>query len=162
MVASPRIVTVDPTGSLTQIVQAVATLLDLSITLVNVSGGRDGLAEINAGKCTLLITAVELDDDMRGYQLAIQVSQASPDTHVLVLAENTDPKLDPDELGAESPFVYMHRPVDLSQFARVITAALNGGDIFSAMAAPHETGGNAPLDLGQLPPMNAEAARPDY
>ncbi len=160
MVASPRIVTVDPTGSLAQIVQAVASLLDQPITLIDVPGGQDALAEVKAARCAVLITTVELDDDMRGYQLAIQVSQSSPETHVVVLAESSDPELDPEELGAESPFIYMHRPVDLSQFARVMTAALNGGDIFAALAAPQATGGVAAVDMGQLPVVNVETTRP--
>jgi DNA-binding NarL/FixJ family response regulator len=160
MAALPRIITVDPTGSLAHIIRAVADLLDRSITLIDVSSGPDALAEVRRGDCAVLVTTVELEDKIRGYQLAIEVSQISPETRVLVLAESTDPELDVAEL-ADSPYIYLHRPVDLNQFARVIVAALDGGDIFEAAHEPVQMAA-APkgIDLGQMPFLDAEAARP--
>jgi DNA-binding NarL/FixJ family response regulator len=161
MVALPRIITVDPTGSLAHIIRAVADLLDRSITLIDVSSGPDALVEVRRGDCAVLVTTVELEDKIRGYQLAIEVSQTSPDTRVIVLAESTDPELDVNEL-ADSPYIYLHRPVDLNQFARVMVAALDGGDIFEAAREPAHAAAVAPsaINLGQLPFLDAEAARP--
>jgi len=161
MAALPRIITVDPTGSLALIIRAVSDLLDRSITLIDISSGQDALAEVRRGDCAVLITTVELDDKIRGYQLAIEVSQISPDTRVIVLAESTDPELDVKEL-ADSPYIYLHRPVDLNQFARVIVAALDGGDIFEAAQEPTYTAvaPSGVVHLGQMPFLDAEAARP--
>lgn len=161
MVALPRIITVDPTGSLAHIIRAVSDLLDRSITLIDISSGPDALAEVRRGDCAVLVTTVELEDKIRGYQLAIEVSQISPDTRVIVLAESTDPELDVKEL-ADSPYIYLHRPVDLNQFARVIVAALDGGDIFEAAQEPIQAAAspNGVVHLGQMPFLDAEAARP--
>jgi DNA-binding NarL/FixJ family response regulator len=160
MAALPRIITVDPTGSLAHIVRAVADLLDRSITLIDISSGPDALVEVRRGDCAVLVTTVELEDKMRGYQLAIEVSQTSAETRVIVLAESTDPELDVKEL-VDSPYVYMHRPVDLNQFARVILAALDGGDIFEAVNEPMQAAAApAAVNLGQMPYLDAEAARP--
>src|SRR5690606_16294315 len=143
------------------IIRAVSDLLDRSITLIDISSGQDALAEVRRGDCAVLITTVELDDKIRGYQLAIEVSQISPDTRVIVLAESTDPELDVKEL-ADSPYIYLHRPVDLNQFARVIVAALDGGDIFEAAQEPIQAAAspNGAVHLGQMPLLHAEAARP--
>lgn len=159
MPAAPRVITVDPTGSLAQMMRVVADLLDRSLTLIDMSGGQEALAEVRQSPCAVLITTVELDDSIRGYQLAIEVSQASPDTRVIVLAESTDPELDVHEL-ADSPYVYMHRPVDLSLFVRVIVAALDGGDMFQAARETPRTAAPAGPDLGKLPFLDAEIARP--
>lgn len=160
MVAAPRVITADPTGSIARIVRAVADLLDRSLTIIDLANGQEALAEARKSDSVLLVTTVELDDNIRGYQLAIEVSQAAPDTRVIVLAESSDPELDINEL-ADSPYVYMHRPVDLEQFARVMTAALDGGDIFTAArAAPSVAASVKMVDLGQMPFLDAEAARP--
>ena len=161
MAITPRIVTVDPTGSLARIVRTIISdLLDRSITLIDLSSGTDALALVKSMECAILVTTVELDDDIKGYQLAIESSKLSPETHVIVLAESTDPELDADELASDFPYVYMHRPVDLNQFARVINAALTGDDIFEAMAAPRQEAGAGLANLGPLPPLDGEAARP--
>jgi hypothetical protein len=137
----------------------VADLLDRPLTLIEVASGQAALQEVRSAPCAVLITVVELDDRIRGYQLAIEVSQASPDTRVMVLAESSDPELDINEL-ADSPYVYMHRPVDLVQFARIISAALDGDDIFAAMNQPAAAAASAAPDLGPVPYVDAEAARP--
>ncbi len=159
MVASPRIITVDPTGTIAFIVRAVADLLDISLTVIDMTGGQEALAEVRRGGCTLLITTVELGDKIRGYQLAIEVSQIAPETRVIVLAESTDPELDAKEM-IDSPYVYMHRPVNLQRFSRVIYAALNGGDIFQAAQESLSASAQADLDLGHLPFLDVEVARP--
>jgi DNA-binding NarL/FixJ family response regulator len=141
--------------------RAICDLLDRPVILVDMTNGQDALAAAEQGDCALLVTTIELDDDIRGYQLAIKVSLASPDTRIIVLAESTDPELDMEELGDESPFIYFHRPVDLNQFVNVIQVALDGGDMLAAMnkapaaAAPAET-----RDLGPVPLVDTEAARP--
>lgn len=160
MASSPRIITVDPTGSLAHLVRAVADLLDRSITLIDIASGQEALAEAKKNPCDVLITTVELGDQIKGYQLAIETSKAASKTRVIVLAESSDPELDVAELG-DSPYVYMHRPVDLSQFARVMAAALDGEDIFAAAQEPaRAAAAPAPVHAGQLPFVDVEVARP--
>jgi DNA-binding NarL/FixJ family response regulator len=159
MVVMPRVITADPTGSIAHIVRAVANLLDRSITLIDMPNGQDALAEARKGGCAVLVTTVELEDNIRGYQLAIEVSQASPDTRVIVLAESTDPELDVKEL-IDSPYIYMHRPIDLTIFSRVMQAALDGGDIFEAAKETTHPTAPASIDLGKMPFLDVEVARP--
>jgi DNA-binding NarL/FixJ family response regulator len=141
-------------------VRAVCDLLDRPAILVDMANGQDALDAVKGGDCDLLVTTVELDDDIRGYQLAIEVSIASPDTRVIVLAESSDPELDMEELG-ESPYVYLHRPVNLRQFARVIETGLDGGDAFAAMdTGPTAAAADEARDMGPVPTVDVEVARP--
>ena len=159
MAASPRIITVDPTGTIARIVRAAMDLVGRQIILVDMSSGREALEEIKSRPCQLVVTNVELDHDIKGYQLAIEVRQAKPNTHVIILADIDDPELDPQDI-AGSPFVYLHRPVDVYQFLRVLIAGLDGDDIFAALNPPATSSG-APLlrDMGEVPHLDVEAAR---
>lgn len=159
MLTSPHIITVDTTGSIARIVRATADLLDRSITLIDMTTGEEALEFLRGHESALLVSAVELDDNMKGYQLAIEASKVSPETHVIILAENSDPELDADELAGDSPYVYMHRPVDLSRFARVMVAAMNGDDLFEALAQPASSASPAAIS-GALPQFDVEIARP--
>lgn len=157
MVASPRIITVDPTGNISRVVRAAADLLNRPIILVDMPGSQEALAEIKNGSCKLFFTSVELDNDMKGIQLAIQVRRDSPDTHAIILAESDDPDLDEETLS-QSPFVYMRRPIDVHQFMRVLMAGLDGGDVFEALNPP--AGSALPIvEMGPVPNIDREVAR---
>lgn len=161
--ASPtaRVITVDPTGTIARIVRSAVDLIGRPIVLIDMTTGSEALDEVKSRPCKLLLTNVVLDDDIRGYQLAIQVNQAAPDTRVIILADSDDPQLDAGEMDG-SPFVYLHRPVDIHQFLRVLVAGLDGEDIFAAMnTVTAGAGGGAPAapNFGAVPHLDAEAAR---
>jgi ActR/RegA family two-component response regulator len=158
MGASPRIITVDPTGTIARIVRSAMDLVGRQVILVDMASGREALEEIKSRPCQLVVTNVELDHDIKGYQLAIEVRQAKPNTNVIILADVDDPELDPEDI-AGSPFVYLHRPVDIHQFLRVLIAGLDGDDIFAALNP--QAGGGAPFvrDMGEVPHLDVEAAR---
>lgn len=156
MPALPRVITVDPTWTLARIVRAATDLLDLSVIQVDVPGGLDALDEAKRG-ANLVVTTWELYDDMRGLELALRVKQVSPDTAVMILADIDDPETLDDETLAESPFIYMHRPVDLPQFLQALIAGIKGEDIFQAAQS------SAPVDAapnhGPVPQIDANNAR---
>ena len=160
MAASPRIITVDTTGSIAHIVRAACQLLDQPIILTDVNGGHDALDEIRNRSCTLLVTAVELGDEMKGYELAMQARQADPNLGIFILADIDDPEWD-EETIAQSPFVYMHRPVDLGPFVKALLAGIQGEDMLAAMAEPASSGGGSFMlpDMGPIPRLDAEVAR---
>lgn len=161
MTVSPRVITVDPTGTIARIVRSAVDLIGRPIVLVDMMSGQEALDEVKSRPCTLLVTNVVLGDDIRGYQLAIQVSQAAPDTRVVILADAQDPQLDPADMDG-SPFVYLHRPVDIHQFLRVFVAGLDGEDIFEAMkeaVVSGSGGGGSSINFGAVPHLDAEAAR---
>ncbi len=158
MPSLPRVITVDPTWTIARIVRAALDLLDFPAVQVDVPGGADALEEARRGGARLVVTAWELTDDIQGLELALRVKQASPDTAVIILADVDDPEaLDP-ETAAESPFVYLHRPVDLQQFSQVLMAGLKGEDIFAA-AAPAAAPAAPRVDHGPVPPIDFENAR---
>lgn len=158
MPSLPRVITVDPTWTIARIVRAALDLLDFAVVQVDVPGGVDALEEARRGGARLVVTAWELNDDVQGLELALRIKQAAPDTAVIILADVDDPEaLDP-ETAAESPFVYMHRPVDLQQFLRVLVAGLKGDDIFAA-AAPPAPAAAPRIDHGPVPDIDFENAR---
>jgi hypothetical protein len=136
----PRIITVDPTGTIAQVVRAAMHLIDRNIIQVDVPGGTEALEEIGRGTNALVITALEIGDDMRGFELALRVKQSAPETGVVILADIDDPEELDEETASNSPFVYLHRPVNIQQFLGVVLAALSGEDLFAALATPAPTG----------------------
>lgn len=158
MAVMPRVLIVDPTGFTTQLVRAAADLLNRPIILIDMPGPREALQEVKNSSCQLLITAVELNDDIKGIQLAIQTRRESVGTQAIILADTTDPNLD-DETLAESPFVYLRKPVNVPQLLRVLEAGLCGEDIFTALAPPAGVTASMLRDMGPMPYLDMEVAR---
>src|SRR5262245_21917298 len=136
MAALPRILTVDPTGDVARIVRAAIDLMDRTVIETDVPGGQEALEEMKRGGYTLVATALGLDPHMKGVELALRVKQVSPDTAVIIMADVDDPEDLDEETRAESPFVYLHRPVDVEQFIRVLTAGLEGKNVLDAAVPP--------------------------
>jgi DNA-binding NarL/FixJ family response regulator len=154
--STPRIITVDPTWTIPRVVRSAIDLMDYPIIQIDVPSGTEALEEIKRGGCNLLVTALELDDDMTGVLLGAKVNQVHPGVNVIVLADVDDMEMD-EETMADSPFVYLHRPVDVHQFLRVLTAGLNGGDIKGAFAAPVAAAPQV-TDMGPVPNMDLKKA----
>jgi hypothetical protein len=157
MVPTPRIVTVDPTGTLARVVRAAVELLEQPIILIDTASGAEALAEVGRGDTRLLVSAVELADEMTGYFLALEANRAVPDIKIIVVADFDDTPLD-DETIADSPFVYFQRPIDMYQLIRVLLAGVSGDDIFAALQAP-ATAAPAAISGGPVPSLNIDAAR---
>lgn len=157
MVALPRVVTVDPTGTIARVLRASIDLLDRPVIQIDVPGGTEALEEMSRADCQLVVTALQLADDMHGIDFAMYVKQSHPNAAVIVLADVNDPdELDPD-FRPEAPFVYLHRPVDGAQFMRVLTAGLESGDIFAASAPPVRRIETAE-DMGAIPRLDVNVA----
>lgn len=157
MSALPRIVTVDPTGTIARQVRAVMDLLERPIIIYDVPSGPEALEEIKTGRCSVLITAWDLQDDaMRGLELALRAKQAAQNIAVLILGDDPD-TLDEETL-AESPFVYLSRPFDIPQFLRVLSTAIEGGDLHEALKAPAGAAAAA-IDMGPVPNLDVNAAQ---
>ena len=152
MPSLPRIITVDPTWTIARIVRSAMDLMDRAVIQVDVPGGPEALEELKRGGAQMVVTALEIGDDMKGFELALRVKQSAPETGVVILADIDDPESLDEETAADSPFVYMHRPVDIQRFLSVILAGLNGEDLFAALAAPPPT--VAAIDRGPVPAMD--------
>ncbi|MCU0499881.1 MAG: hypothetical protein MUF87_21230 [Anaerolineae bacterium] len=154
----PRIITVDPTWTIARIVRTAIDLMDRPIIQVDVPGSAQVLQELKQG-CTLIITNFEIDDDMKGFELAMRVKRESPDTAVIVMGDDGDPgEFDP-ETAAESPYVYLSRPLDVQKFLRVLSAGLEGRNLheaYSPQALP------APVindEMGPVPGLDLDGAQ---
>jgi hypothetical protein len=158
MPSLPRVITVDPTQNISRIVRSAADLLGLSIIQIDAPSGADALEELRHSPANLIITSWELDDDMQGLILALEVKKIRPETGVLILAEEDDPETVDEETEGEQPFVYLRRPVDIHQLLRVFVAGLKGENIIEA-ARPVAGAAAAAIDHGPLPPLNVQNAR---
>lgn len=153
----PRIITVDATGGIARIIRSAMDLLDLSIIQTDVPSSQEALEETK--RANLVVTAFNVDDDMKGFEFALRVKQQSPDVAVIILGDEDDPDDLDDETSADSPFVYMSRPVDIHQFLRVLIGGLESHE--AMMRAKHApvtaSASGEQMDLGPVP--NLEIAR---
>lgn len=154
----PRIITVDPSLSISRVLRTAIDLLERPIIQVDVPSSADALDELSRG-CTLLVTAFEIDSSTKGFEFALQVKQRSPETAVLILGEGDDPEEMDEETAAESPFVYLCRPVDVHKLLRVLQAGIEGHDIKAALVAPSGGAARTSTDLGPVPPLSIEASQ---
>ena len=156
MAGIPRIITVDPTGVIARIVRSAVDLLDLSVIQIDVPTGYGALDELD--KVNLVVTAFEPDENMKGWEFALKVKQKSPDTSVIIVAGEDDPALDEETL-AESPFVYLTRPIDTHQFLRVLVGGLESHE--KMVEAMTVSDGGAPVvaaaDMGPIPLVDLNA-----
>ncbi|MBI1277326.1 MAG: response regulator [Anaerolineaceae bacterium] len=158
MPSLPRVITVDPTQNISRIVRSATDLLGISIIQVDTPTGADALEELRHSDANLIIMNWELDDEIQGLILALEVKQIAPQTAVLILATEDDPETVDEETDGEPPFVYLRRPVDIHQLLRVFIAGLKGENIIEAART---VANNAPtvIDHGPLPPLNLQNAR---
>lgn len=155
----PRILTVDPTGTIPQIVRGAIDLMDRLVIQVDTPGGDEAIEEVRRGGYDLVISAWEptRDQTMKGWELAAKVKQESPETGIIIVADENDPEMDQETLD-DSPFVYLQRPMDPQQFLRVLNAGLDKKDLTEALtAAVTSSGGGSSLDdMGPVPPINVD------
>jgi DNA-binding NarL/FixJ family response regulator len=151
-----RIITVDSTGTVARIVSGTLQLLHRNAVQIDVPQGEAALEELQRGGVQMVVSAWELYNDMGGLELALRVKQSAPDTAVIVLGDTDDPETLDEETEA-SPFVYLHRPVDVHQFLRVFQAGLDQEDIFKAMSSPMAEVERV-IDRGPVPVINRQPA----
>lgn len=152
----PRVITVDPTWSISRVLHAVLDITERSALQVDVPDSAAALQELSAG-CNLMLLAFQVDDETRGFEVASRVHQKSPETAVVVLGDLDDPEEFDEETAGESPFVYLRRPIEPQRFLRVVQAGLDGRDIKAAAYGAAESRGVA-VDMGPVPHMDLKNA----
>lgn len=160
MVTTPRIITVDPTGAISRIVRSAMDLLDLSVIQIDVPSGSAALDEIR--NASLVVSALTLDGNMKGFEFALRVKQMSPNTAVIILGDVNDPSALDEETASESPFVYMSRPVDIQQFLRVLLAGMESHEAMMEAIHTPTTGdimSSSSNDMGPVPSLDVDAAK---
>lgn len=160
MASLPRIITVDPTGSIPQQIRAALDLMDRLIIQIDVPGPNEALDELKRGGIDAVIAAWTLGNGMQGWELAGKLKQINKDVAIIVFGDYDDTDLD-EEMLEQSPFVYLKRPFDVPQLLNVLKAALEGGDIKAALKVPTSGGtvsASIGVDLGAVPTINADSA----
>ncbi len=159
MTSIPRVITVDPTWTISRIVRSAIDLTDRAIIQVDVPGTEEALGELGRG-AQLLVTALTIGDGSDGVELARRIRQASPHTPIVVLADFDDPTGQDKALLSEKDFLYLRRPVDVQSFMRVLMAGLDGRNIVSAFDPVTTAPSAAPsADLGPIPALDVKAAQ---
>jgi len=158
MPSLPRIITVDPTWTVSRIIRSATDLLGLGTIQIDVPRGVDALEELQHAGANLVVSTWELDEEMQGLELALRVKQTAANTGVVILADVDDPESLDEETEGAPPFIYLRRPVDVHQFLRVLIAGIKGEDIIAA-AQPAPMEASASLDTRPLPPIDVQNAR---
>jgi CheY-like chemotaxis protein len=134
-------------------------LTDQVIIQVDVPTATDALAELSRG-CNLVVSAFDLDD-MKGFEFALRVKQTSPDTAVIILGDLDDPEELDEQTAADSPFVYLSRPVDAHKFLRVLQGGLDSpaAMMVALNPPPAQMAAEVVQDMGPVPPLDAARAQ---
>jgi CheY-like chemotaxis protein len=155
----PRILTVDPTGGVARVVRSALNLIDRAVIQVDVPSGPQALEEVMRGEFRLVVSTLDVGDNMKGFELALRIKQAQPETGMMLLADVNDPEDLDQETRDASPFVYLRRPVDPHRFIRILFAALDGQDLLKAVYAPASTREAGSTDLGTIPMLDTNASQ---
>ena len=158
MPSLPRIITVDPLGTIAQHVRGALDLMDRLVIQIDVPSALDALEEAKRGNLQLVVSAWEPGDGMQGWELAAKLKQIAPDIAIVIVADYDDTELD-DEIRSASPFVYFKRPFEVAQFLRVLGTALEGGDIFQAARPPESASTGKKESYSPVPDLNIERAK---
>lgn len=151
MPSVPRIVIVDASGGIAQIVRGALALLSRQSVLVEVPTSDGALAEIAHSDVDLVVTAYQIPGERNGVELAHHISHQTLRTPVIVLAQEGDPRPD-SALIDGAPFQYLVRPT-AEPFLRGMRIALDGGPL--VMAEPVSVPESA--EYGPLPPLDLNA-----
>ena len=154
----PRIITVDPSGTISSQVRGALDLMDRLAIQIDVPSALDALDEVKRGACTVVVSAWEPGDKMPGWELAAKIKQIAQETAIIIVADYDDTELD-EEMRSASPFVYLKRPFLVQQFLRVLTAALDGEDIFAALQEPASAASGPREAYSPVPNMNIDRAK---
>lgn len=158
MASVPRIITVDPTGSIPQQIRAAFDLMDVFVTQIDVPGASVAIEEMERGGVDAVIAAWKSGDGMQGWELAAKIRQIDENVAIMVLGDEGDTDMDEDML-AQSPFVYLKRPFDIPQLIRVLDAAVRHRDIFEASRASTVTATQVvTANLGPVPSIDVDRA----
>lgn len=156
---NPRIIVVDETQGIADLVRGALYLLGRRPRLIETQTGEDALDELRLRSPDLLLTTHRLGGDMSGIVLALQAKREIAALPVIVLAAEDDQEIDSQTLAA-SPFHYLRRPLVPELFIRALRIALDGPESAPADEAPIDLMGPVPqVELDRLRPIASKLMR---
>ena len=155
MASIPRILAVDETYQIAEILRGAMALMDRRFILVEVPTAEGALAELQESHADLLVTAHTLPDS-NGLELAARAIRESAGTPVIVLASSSDPEVEASALENVS-YTYLTRPVG-EQFLRALRIGLDGEAAVVAQES-RRTDDSGALELGPVPEVSEDVLR---
>jgi hypothetical protein len=156
MPSLPRIITVDPTGTVARLVHATIDISEYACRQIDVPTAAEALEEIQLGGGDLIVSALDLED-MSSMTFVEQSQQIKADIGILLLADETDPMMDLTE-QRERGFVYLQRPIDVTTFSQVIFAGMRRIDLFEALRKAEGVSGSVSKEYGPVPDIDLDRA----
>jgi len=156
---NPRIIVVDDNKGIYNIVRASLELLGRKPRLIETQTSDDALMELRVSSPDLLVTAQTIGGTSFGPILALSAKRELAALPVIVLGSETDPEMDEETL-AQSPFVYLRRPLPPESFIRALRVSLDGPEAVPQQAAQEDTLGPVPvIDIDKLRPLLFQVMR---
>src|SRR5690606_14213800 len=87
----PRIITLDPTWTISRTLRGLLDIMDIPAVQVDVPDVSVALEEISKG-CNLLVTAYQVDHNTKGFEVAMRVNHEFAGTPVIVVGDVNDPE----------------------------------------------------------------------
>lgn len=153
MASIPRIMVIDATPRLGNLVRASLALLGRRYIMVEIPGASEALQEISRAEVALAVVAYSIDGTMTGLEWAEKAIREQAGTPIIVAADIDDPKPDPTKLD-RAPYKYLAH-ASSENFLRAIRLGLDGEEVVAA----EEGNTKSQLDLGPVPPLDVNAAR---
>lgn len=153
MASIPRIMVVDTTNRLGDLVRAAMAMLDRRYIMVEIPTPQEALDEVFRTEIDLAVTAYILDGTMTGTEWAERAIREQAGAQIIVASSDSDPKMDAAKLKA-MPFQYISYTAG-EHFLRAIRIGLDGHEVVEA-----EEGQSAvSLDLGPIPNLDIDHTR---
>src|SRR5258708_19815984 len=150
---NPRIIVVDDNKGIYNIVRASLELLGRKPRLIETQTSDDALMELRVSSPASLVTEQTIGGTSFGPILALSAKRELAALPVIVLGSETDPEMDEETL-AQSPFVYLRRPLPPESFIRALRVSLDGPEAVPQQAAQEDTLGPVPvIDIANLRPL---------
>lgn len=146
---NPRIIVVDSSLSLHQVVRAAMELMGRRPRMIETATGEDALAELRISAADLLITAHTLLGTVAGPDLAIAAKRELAGMPVILVANEGDPELDEEILG-QGLFQYLRRPFAAEAFLRAVRVAIDGPEAAPKEAPAEEIVPVPPIDESKI------------
>lgn len=152
MTAIPRILVVDPSNQLGQLVRAAMAMLDRRYVLVEIPTANEALDEVFGTEVDLAVTSYMLDNTMTGIEWAERAIRERAGAQIIVVSGHDDAR--PDNNLLKNAFFQFVPRASGERFLRAVRVGLDGQDVVEA----EESSGEA-LDLGPVPELDTNAAR---
>jgi hypothetical protein len=158
MAASPRILTIDPSGAAAQWARAAFHFMERTVVHVDVRTTAEAQEEVQFGRFRLIVCAQRLDGGELSLELVRFALSRMPDSSAIVIAQADDPDDLSALIGADEPIVVLRRPVEPSHFLKAVDYALEGRDPRLALQTPLPIPTNDMVERTPVPPIDVKAA----